>query len=517
MFNVDAALREENASLRAEVASLQQRVAWFEKQLFGRKSEKRLIEHPSQGSLLGEPAAPTPAEGETTTTVAAYRRGTGKKQRPDDCVNDSGLRFSDDVPVEVIEHPPAELSGPDADQYEIISIRKVFRLAQCQASFVVLCHETPVIKRKDEEAPLPCPSPANVLERSVADVSFLVGMLVDKFQYHLPLYRQHQRLKEAGITLSRATLTNLGKRAIELLRPIAQAQLDSILQSKVLAMDETPIKAGLSGKGTMKKAWFWPVYGDGDEVAFTYSASRGRQHIERTLKEHFSGVLISDGYAAYARYAEACEGITHAQCWAHTRRKFVDAEAQAPAEVAHALELIGELYKQQRRVEEESLSGEKKREYRHTHSKPLVDALMQWCGEQLQRRDLIPSHPLRTAINYTLGRETELRVFLKDPDVPLDTNHVERAIRPIPLGRKNWMFCWTELGAEHVGIIQSLISTCKLQGINPYTYLTDVLLRISTHPASQVSDLTPRNWKQRFADNPMRSDLYRTRQRMREA
>ena len=105
-------------------------------------------------------------------------------------------------------------------------------------------------------------------------------------------------------------------------------------------------------------------------------------------------------------------------------------------------------------------------------------------------------------------REHELRVFLADPCVPLDTNHVERGLRRIPMGKKNWLFCWTELGAEHVGIIQSLISTCRLHDINPYTYLVDVLQRVSIHPASRVKELTPRLWKQHFADNPLRSDLY---------
>ena len=108
-----------------------------------------------------------------------------------------------------------------------------------------------------------------------------------------------------------------------------------------------------------------------------------------------------------------------------------------------------------------------------------------------------------------MTRETQLRVFLEDPDVPLDTNHLEREIRPIPLGRKNWLFCWTELGAEHVGIIQSLISTCKLHDINPHTYLIDVLQRISLLPASQIEELTPRLWKRHFAESPLTSPLER--------
>lgn len=109
---------------------------------------------------------------------------------------------------------------------------------------------------------------------------------------------------------------------------------------------------------------------------------------------------------------------------------------------------------------------------------------------------------------YLDERREALQVFLDEPDVPLDTNHLERALRPIPMGRRAWLFCWTELGAEHVGIIQSLISTCKLHNINPYTYLVDVLQRVGEHPAKDVIQLTPREWKTRFADNPLRSELH---------
>ena len=331
-----------------------------------------------------------------------------------------------DVPVEIIEHLPPELTGPQADQYDILGTKTTYRLAQRAASYVVLKVERPVFRRKGSDKPVTTPAPFNVLDSSLADVSLLVGLLVDKFQLHLPLYRQHQRIQQAGITVSRSTLTNLVKRAIDLLRPIVDAQSDNVLRSRVLAMDETPIKAGHQGragpqKGKMKSGWFWPLYGDADEVVFTYSNSRGRAHIEQVLNDQFSGTLISDGYAAYA---------------------------------------------------------------------------------------LLPSDPLTKALNYVLSREASLMVFLENPDVQPDTNHLERALRPIPMGKKNWMFCWTELGAEHLGIIQSLITTCKLHGLNPYTYLVDVLQRISQHPASDVVDLTPRLWKTRFAGHPLRSLIY---------
>lgn len=499
-------VRRENAQLKERLMALETQVAWFKKQLFGPKSEKRPVENPQQFSLLSEAAPPTPAEGEMRTIT--YQRGTACKTRSEECVNEAGLRFTSDVPVKVIQSTLPELTGPEADQYEIIGTKTTYRLAQRPASYVILQYERPVIKRKASETPMPSPAPLNVLDRSVADVSFLVGMLVDKFQYHLPLYRQHQRLQQAGVTLSRATLTQQVKRAIELLRPITDAMLDHVLLSRTLAMDETPIKASRQAPGKLKQGYFWPIYGEDDEVIFTYSDSRGRQHIEKILQQRFKGTLLSDGYAAYARYVQQSEGVKHAQCWTHTRRQFIEAEALAPDATAHALALIGQLYRIEAEITAPSLTAEKKREARLLYSKPVVDQLFEWCDTQLRRPELFPSHPFTKALKYTLNREAGLRLFLEEPDVPLDTNHLERALRAIPMGRKNWLFCWTELGAEHVGIIQSLITTCKLHGVHPYTYLTDVLLRINHHPASQVLDLTPRVWKEKFANNPLRSDLY---------
>ena len=507
-----SALAEENALLREQLQVMQHQLDWFKKQLFGPKSEKQVFDLPGQDSLFTSDDAPVPEKPpvDEKRTVRAYQRGTGKKQRDDDCLNDTGLRFTADVPMEVIEHRPPELTGPEADQYEVIGSKTTYRLAQRASSYVVLKVERPVFRRKGTEKLVTTPAPFNVLDNSLADVSLLAGLLVDKFQFHLPLYRQHQRIQQAGITVSRSTLTNLVKRAIDLLRPIVDAQADNVLRSRVLAMDETPIKAGHQGragpqKGKMKSGWFWPLYGDADEVVFTYSNSRGRAHIEQVLSESFSGTLISDGYAAYARYAAAQENVTHAQCWVHSRRYFIEAQKDHPEKVTEALQRIATLYQNEEIIKAQGLTGEKKRQYRLDHSKPMVSDFFQWCRDQLAQSGLLPSDPLTKALNYVLSRETSLTVFLENPDVQPDTNHLERALRPIPMGKKNWMFCWTELGAEHLGIIQSLISTCKLHDINPYTYLVDVLQRISQHPASDVSDLTPRLWKTRFADNPLRA------------
>jgi hypothetical protein len=152
--------------------------------------------------------------------------------------------------------------------------------------------------------------------------------------------------------------------------------------------------------------------------------------------------------------------------------------------------------------------GAAKRTMRLTEAKPLVDRFFRWVDRQFESQGFLPSSPLTAALAYARERRDGLEVYLNDPDVAIDTNHLERALRAIPMGRRNWMFSWTELGAKQVGIVQSLLVTCRLHEINPYDYFVDVLQRVGQHPASQVHELTPRIWKQRFAQNPLRSDLH---------
>jgi len=173
-----------------------------------------------------------------------------------------------------------------------------------------------------------------------------------------------------------------------------------------------------------------------------------------------------------------------------------------------ALQRIGALYAIEQQIRDQRLSGQNKRDYRLAHAKPVVERFFAWIGTQFERQGLLPKNPLTGALAYARERRLGLEVFLTDPDVALDTNHLERALRAIPMGRKSWLFCWTELGAKHVGIVQSLIVTCRLHGIDPYDYLVDVLQRVAHHPAADVHQLTPRLWKPLFAAHPLRSDLY---------
>jgi transposase len=187
---------------------------------------------------------------------------------------DDSVPFFDDtrVPVEVIELTAPEAEGLAPDDFEVIGHKESFRLAQRPGSYVVLKYRRPVIKIKQTQAIACASAPAGVIEGSRADVSFVAGLLIDKFAYHLPLYRQHQRLSDAGITVSRPWLTQIAQQGVALLAPIYEAQFDSIRASRVKAMDETPIKAGRGEPGKLKAAYFWPVYGELDEVCFPFFA-----------------------------------------------------------------------------------------------------------------------------------------------------------------------------------------------------------------------------------------------------
>lgn len=495
--------------LTDQVAGLKHQLDWFRRQLFGQTSERRLPEPPAAQLSLGELFQPLPQQAPPAKPVAAHTR---RPVRPAQDDGADALPFFDRerVPVEVIELAPLEIDGLAPDQYELIGYKDSYRLAQRPGSYVVLHYRRPLIKRLDTQQ-LSCPAaPAGVIEGSRADVSFLVGLMIDKFAYHCPLYRQHQRLQDAGFSISRPWLTQLVNQGAALLEPVYAAQLASIRASRVIAMDETPIKAGQTGAGKLKAAYFWPVYGELDEVCFPYFESRRHEHVQAALglDRAVGAVLLSDGYAAYAEYTKKT-GLTHAQCWAHTRRRFFEAQQAEPEASAAALEHIGALYAVEAQIRERKLKGEKKREFRFEHAKPVVERFFAWVAEQFERQGLLPRNPLTKALNYARERRCGLEVYLSDEDVPIDTNHLERALRAIPMGRRNWLFCWTELGAKQVGIVQSLIVTCRLHGINPYDYLVDVLQRVGTHPAADVAQLTPRQWKERFADNPLRSDLSR--------
>jgi|TARA_B100002003_G_scaffold250845_1_gene291786 transposase len=495
-----------NQQLSEQVDGLQSQLTWLKRQIFGNKSEKlRYVDNPDQAQLdMGDHPVEEPVA--EVEAIKPYKRR--KKKPRSGTPDDSGIRFDEqEVDIKIIELPCPELEGTKANEYEVIGSQVDYRLAQRQSPYVMLKYVRKVVKHRPTQQVKTAPAPAGIFSRNQFDVSFIVGLLIDKFLYHQPLYRQHQKLERSGITLCRATLTNLSHRSISLLVPIVDAQLGNVLRSHVLAMDETSIKAGNRKKGKLHQGYYLPVYGDQDEMVFNYSPSKSRAQIEAVLSG-FKGTLLSDGNTAYEHYVRKTADAIHAGCWSHSRRHFERACEAEPVESRHALDLIASLYHEDGQIQAH-WGDDKKLVYRANHCQEVVNEFFLWCAEQRQRVDLLPSNPLAGALRYVEERQQSLREFLTDPAIPLDTNHLERGLRVIPMGRRAWLFCWTEVGAKYVGIIQSLIVTCRLQGINPSIYLTDVLQRVSTWPADRMIELTPRLWKETFAENPLISDLER--------
>ena len=261
-------LQQENARLSATVADLsgqlqsalgritqlQQQLDWFKRQLFGRTSEKRLeFDEVEQANLFAALGIESPPDQEAPTQEISHRH---RQKRRDGAVNECGLRFDETVPVETIQvADPVIEAIPEAER-EVVGEKVSHRLAQEPGSYMILKYVRQVVRRRDTGELLTPPAPPNVLERTAVDVSFLAGMLVDKFRYHLPLHRQHQRLADSGIRVSRSSLTNWPGRAVDLLEPVTAAQAAHIRQDGVIAMDETSVKAGRVAPGKMCTAYF---------------------------------------------------------------------------------------------------------------------------------------------------------------------------------------------------------------------------------------------------------------------
>jgi transposase len=487
-IDVATASREELATaylvLAKQLEEEKAQNAWLVRQLFGRKTERLIPQDPKQSTLFDVPELP-PAQ---SVSIQGYERNA--RRNPTDTGRENGIRFDPSVPVDEEVVYPEKVRGLPAEAFEVIGEKVTERLVQIPTQYRVKRTRRVTVKLNGEL--LTAPAPDAVIERSFADVTFLAGMITDKFQYHLPLYRQHQRLSGGGVHVSRGHLTTLTHRTLELLEPVYYSILSSITTSDFVSMDETPIKAGRREKGKMQTAYFWPVFAE-EQVAFVYSSSRGHGVVSDILGKGCKK-LLSDGYSAYERYAEAQQGFTHAQCWAHVRRKFFEARQHAPPECDIVLNLIRELFE----IEQSLLDGEPERvlSVRREESLPRIDQLFSYLNTLWFEKMVDPVSLLGNAVAYTRKREHELRQFLLHPEIPISNNHVERAIRPVALGRKNWLFCWSEVGAKYAAIAFTLIECCKLHKVDPWTYLVDVLQRLDSHPAREVHLLTPKLWAQ---------------------
>jgi transposase len=339
------------------------------------------------------------------------------------------------------------------------------------------------------------PAPERLIESGIPTEALIAHVLVAKYADHTPLYRQAQIYARQGITLDRSTLADWVGRAAFALRPVHTRLLERLKQSTKLFADETTAPVLDPGRGCTKKGQLWayarddrPWAGpDPPGVAFVYAPDRKYARPADHLAG-FSGTLQVDGYGAYAELARGSE-VKLAFCWSHVRRQFYDIQAATPAPIAsEALVRIAALYA----VESElrGLKPDERRQQRQSRAKPIIDALRPWLESKLT--NVSGKSTIADAIRYALSRWDGLVRFLNDGCIEIDSNVVERAIRPIALGRKNHLFAGSDGGGEHWAVIASLIETCKMNNVDPEAYLRDVLTKIvARHPMSGVDELLP--------------------------
>ncbi|MDV4314194.1 IS66 family transposase [Acinetobacter indicus] len=341
--------------------------------------------------------------------------------------------------------------------------------------------------------------PAYVIDKGIASPELLSHVLVSKYADHLPLYRQRLIYQRAGIELSRSTLSDwIGRCGVEL-EPLANALKEVVLQQQVLHADETPVTIMRMGENDKKpkKGYVWAYattqYNPVQAVIYDFQDSRSGQHAEEFLNG-WQGHLVCDDYSGYkARFKSG--DVIEVGCMAHARRKFHELHVTGKSQIAEqALLMIQKLYAIEAELRKKTDStAEHRREYRQQHSQPVMQQLYEWLN---QHQLTVPSSsPTAKAINYTLKRWPALSRYLDDGNLPICNNWVENQMRPWALGRKNWLFAGSLRSGQRAANIMTLIQSAKLNGLDPYAYLSDVLKRLPTHKVTQIEELLPHRWK----------------------
>jgi transposase len=336
------------------------------------------------------------------------------------------------------------------------------------------------------------PVPAQVIDKGLPTAGLLAQVLVAKYADHQPLYRQEGIFERAGVAIPRSTLAQwVGACGVHL-QPLVDALRTVLLERLVLHADETPVAMLKPGHGKTHRAYIWSYSSTQFDalpaVVYDFADSRAAAHPKQFLGG-WSGKLVCDDYAGYKGLFAA--GVTEVGCLAHARRKFTDLWMNHQSPLAEeALKLFGALYDVERQARE--LNAEQRQRIRQLQSRPIADKLREWL--LLHRQKATDGTAIARAIDYSLGRWEALTRFIDDGALPIDNNWVENRIRPIALGRSNWLFAGSLRAGKRAAAIMSLIQSARLNGHDPYRYLKNVLARLPTQRASRIGELLPHSW-----------------------
>lgn len=342
------------------------------------------------------------------------------------------------------------------------------------------------------ETLIQAPVPAHVIDKGIPTARLLAQVLIAKYQDHLPLYRQEAIFARAGVAIARSTLAQWVGQCGVALQPVTDALKDEVLTHPVLHADETPVAMLDPGAGKTKRAYLWSysvgAHDPCKAVVYDFAESRAGKHAEAFLGE-WRGTLVCDDYSGYKNLLS--KGLIEAGCMAHARRKFFELKvANQSAIAAEALEYFAALYGVER--EAAQMSVEARLLLREQRGRPMANDLHGWL--QQKRLQVPTGSATAKALDYSLRRWQALTHYLTDGNVPIDNNWIENQIRPIALGRKNWLFAGSLRAGRRAAAIMSLIQSAKLNGLEPLGYLADVLSRLPTQPNSRIGELLPHRW-----------------------
>jgi len=494
-----AALKSIIVAERLRNKQLEHLVALLQRMQFGKRSEKIA---PDQLALALEDSAIGHAEAEALIEQSKEATAPNTRKRRDPETSRASLPAH--LPrVEVEIMPDATECACCGGELHRIGEDRAERLDVIPAQYRVLVTVRPKLGcRACSDGVAQALAPKHIVPGGLPSERLIADVLVKKYADHLPLYRQSQIMARQSVIVDRATLANWVGAAAARLKPLVELMKTKLLVSARLFVDETTAKVLSPGNGKTKTGYMWAMVRDDrphggtdpPAIVYTYMPGRGGQWAAKLLGD-YRGIMQVDGYEGYGQFGKPDRPggpATLAYCWAHVRRYFFDANKGDDAPIAEeALRRIGALYDIERDIKGQS--PDERRAVRHERAKPLIEAMHPWLEEK-KRRMFSGSNTL-IAINYALNHWAGLTRFLDDGRIDLDNNAVERSMRTVALQRKNALFAGHDLGAENWAAIASLIETCKLCGINPNAYLTDVLTRIVTkRDGDPLDDLLPHKW-----------------------
>ena len=473
--------------LVVKVSELTHRLNQLERLIFGSKHE-RFIPTPSADQLTLDIMSPAVVPPVATLESIHYERKKASIKPESEKVQTGRMALPASLPREqIIIEPSQDVTGwkkigqQITEELERIP-GKLFVRQYVRNKYVNPNGETIVIGALPDRA----------IAKGIAGPGLLAQIVIDKYVDHLPVYRQVQRFEREGMKLPISTLADWISGTCDLLEPLYELHRKQVLSRDYIQADETPIKVlDKAKKGTTHRGYYWVYHAPVSRlVLFDYREGRGREGPGECLKD-FTGYLQTDGYALYDDYDNRA-GITLFHCMAHARRKFDEALENDKDRAAYVLTQMQKLYALEQTGREQSLSIEELYSLRQQQALPIVESLKTWMMDAYSK--VIPQSTIGKALSYSLQRWDKLCLYTQDGRLLIDNNLVENAIRPVAIGRKNYLFAGSHNGARRAAMLYSFLGTCKINNVNPFEWLKDILSRMPSHSVNNLQELLPNNW-----------------------